>query len=233
MPPGIRQSPPPWRLVLLVAGVAAYAAAVYWTSRRPSGLTVLLAAFPFVWFAGVGAGQVLDARQGLARRTVALLPLALVLAALALSWNHLLANFRLLYLVDHVGVHAGLCWLFSRSLLPARTPLCTEMAGWVHEDMNCPRLLRYTRQVTLVWAVFFGSLAFASIMVYVVCAPATWTLFSALLCPMLTGAVFLIENAARSLFLPPKDRVGLAGTWQAVRARLDAQSGARASGRPR
>ena len=231
MSPGAYRPPLPWRLILLEAGVATYAAAVYWTSRHPSGLTVLLAAFPFVWFAGTSARQALDARQGLLRRTAALLPLVSVLAALALSWDHLLANFRLLYLLDHVGVHAGLCWLFGRSLLPGRMPLCTEMAGWVHEDMSCPRLLRYTRQVTLVWAVFFGGLAVASVAVYAACEPTTWTLFSAVLGPLLTGAVFLAENATRSLFLPPKDRLGLMGTWQAVRARLDAQAEARTPGR--
>ena len=90
--------------------------------------------------------------------------------------------------------------------------------------MTSPRLLWYTRQVTLAWALFFGLMVIASLLLFRYATPDAWTGFSAVLGPLLTGALFLIENLLRSHFLPPQDRVGLAGTWRAVQARLRDQT---------
>ena len=127
--------------------------------------------------------------------------------------------------------HAALCWIFARTLASGRTPLCTEFASWVHEDMSSPRLLWYTRQVTNAWAIFFALTAVASVVLFVYAQPSVWTFFSAVLGPALTAAVFVVENLLRSYFLPPKDRVGLAGTWRAVQARIQDQRRTRAAPR--
>ena len=201
-----------------------YALAVFWSSRHPSALTLVLAALPFVWFAAVYAKGALRSDLGSMARTRRLLPLLLAVLTLGLAWDPLLSNVRLLYLAQHVGAHAALCWLFGRTLRTGKTPLCTEFASWVHEDMSSRRLLWYTRQVTKVWTLFFGLMALASIALFTYTSAETWTAFSAVLGPILTAVVFLIENLLRSHYLPPRDRVGLAGTWRAVRARLEHQS---------
>lgn len=221
----------PWPMLLMIGGVVAYALAVYWSSLHPSAFTLLLASLPFAWVSVSIGAQGSRSDRPAWQRVASWLPTVLLLAVLVLAWDQLLRNFRLMYLTEHVAIHVGLCGVFARSLLPGRTPLCTEMASWVHEDMESPRLRWYTRQVTKAWALFFAAMAFCSIMVYLTFAPSTWTTFSAVVGPVLTGAMFVAENAARNFFLPPRDRVGLAGTWRAVRARLDAQ--ARASGRTR
>ncbi|MFD1709258.1 hypothetical protein FVQ98_08405 [Ottowia sp. GY511] len=214
----------PIPLIATLAGVALYALAVFWTSRHPSPLTLALAALPFVWFALAYAKG--GARAGLptAVRIGRLLPLIATLLALGLAWRPLLSNVRLLYLAQHIGVHAILCWLFARTLRHGCTPLCTEFASWVHEDMSSTRLLWYTRQVTFWWAMFFGLMVIASLLLFRYASPEAWTGFSAVIGPLLTGAVFLIENLLRSRFLPPQDRVGLTGTWRAIQARLRHQS---------
>lgn len=219
----------PWQrlplpMIATSVGVMVYALAVFWTSTHPSPITLALAALPFLWFAAAHAKGAADKRLSVSARLGRSVPLVILLLVLAFAWKPLLNNVRLLYLAQHVGAHAALCWLFARTLWPGRKPLCTEFAGWVHEDMTSPRLLWYTRQVTLAWALFFGLMVIASLLLFRYATPDAWTGFSAVLGPLLTGALFLIENLLRSHFLPPQDRVGLAGTWRAVQARLRDQT---------
>ncbi|MDO5623705.1 MAG: hypothetical protein Q4G71_03355 [Pseudomonadota bacterium] len=218
-PPAHRPSRPvALQALLLAAGVAAYAAAVYCSSQQTPALSLLLAVLPLAWLAAAfGASAPAGPRW---RRWARWLPLVLLGAGLVLFWPHLVANFRLLYLLQHVGIHAALAWLFAASLRPGRTPLCTELASWVHEDITVPRLMWYTRQVTWAWALFFAAMVLASLAVYALASPGAWTFFSAVLGPLLTAAMFLVENLARTYFLPPQHRLGLASTWRAVNARV-------------
>ena len=209
----------PLPLVLMGLGICAYAVAVFWSSRHPSALTLVLAAIPFVSLTAVLAKGAVHRRLSVAQRIIRALPLMVVVLVLAIAWQPLLNNVRLVYLVDHLGVHTTLCWLFARTLLPGRTPLCTEFASWVHEDMTSPKLLSYTRQVTKAWALFFASIILTSATLFVTAEFTSWIAFTAMAGPALTACFFLIENLFRSRFLPPKDRVGLVGTWRAIQAR--------------
>ena len=214
----------PAPLIATLVGVGVYAVAVFWSSRYLPPMALALAALPFVWFAAAYAKSGVASKAPLAVRCLKCLPLPILILTLVLAWQPLLNNVRLLYLAQHVGVHAALFWLFARTLWPGRTPLCTELAAWVHEDMTSPRLLWYTRQVTQVWTIFFGAMVVLSVALFRYATPETWTAFSAVIGPLLTGAVFLLENLLRNHFLPPQDRVGLAGTWRAVRARINDQA---------
>ena len=209
----------PLPLVLTGLGVCAYAIAVFWSSRHPSALTLILAAVPFVSLTTVVAKGAVQDELPVVQRVVRALPLVAVVLFLAIAWQPLLNNVRLVFLADHLGVHTTLCWLFARTLLPGRTPLCTEFASWVHEDMTSPQLLWYTRQVTKAWALFFSLTVLTSVVLFALAEFTTWIAFTTMVGPALTACFFLIENLCRSRFLPPKDRVGLAGTWRAVQAR--------------
>ena len=188
-------------------------------SRTRLPLPLVLAAIPFVSLTAVLAKGAVQRRLSVAQRIIRALPLMVVVLVLAIAWQPLLNNVRLVYLADHLGVHTTLCWLFARTLLPGRTPLCTEFASWVHEDMTSPQLLWYTRQVTKAWALFFGWIVLTSVVLFALAEFTTWIAFTTMVGPALTACFFLIENLCRSRFLPPKDRVGLAGTWRAVQAR--------------
>lgn len=214
----------PAPLIATLVGVGVYAVAVFWSSRHLPPMALALAALPFVWFAAVYAKNGLASQAPAAVRFLKCLPLLILTLTLFLAWQPLLNNVRLLYLAQHVGVHAALFWLFARTLLPGRTPLCTELAAWVHEDMTSPRLLGYTRQVTQTWTIFFGLMVVLSVLLFRYATPEIWTAFSAVVGPLMTGVVFLVENLLRNHVLPPQDRVGLAGTWRAVRARIEDQA---------
>ena len=218
-------------MVATLLGGAVYAAAVVWSNRHPSWMTLFLAVLPFAWFAVAYAKGALPSAVGLGTRLIRLMPLALILFTLGTAWTPLARNVQLLYFTQHVAIHAALFWIFARTLTKSRTPLCTELASWVHEDMTSPNLLRYTRQVTIAWTIFFALVTVGSVALFFGASAEAWTLFAAVLCPILTAAFFLIENLLRSHFLPPADRVGLAGTWRAVQARLRSQGSARAAHR--
>lgn len=210
----------PARLVWLVVCIAAYALAVYWSSAQANWVALALALLPAIWLTAAFARRAADGGRKMITRVLSTIPLLVLLAATVTWSDRLIANVRWLYLVQHVGIHAALCWVFARTLLTGRTPLCTELAAWVHDDMSSPRLLWYTRRVTFAWAVFFALMAIVSLALYVGASPKTWTVFSTGVGVALTGAFFVIENLMRSMFLPAKDRVGLIGTWRAVRHRL-------------
>jgi uncharacterized membrane protein len=200
-----------------------YALAVVWSNRHPSWFTLVLAALPFVWLATVYAKGGMRANMGVSARIGRFLPLVLMLLCLSLAWSSLTNNVRWLFFFQHVGVHGALCWVFSRTLAPGKTPLCTEFASWVHEDMNSPPLLWYTRQVTRAWAAFFAVMVAISALLFAHASADAWTIFSAVLGPILTAAFFFAENLMRFRFLPPHDRVGLIGTWRAIKARVQHQ----------
>ncbi len=204
-------------------GIGVYALAVLWTSRHPSWLTLVLAALPFLWLAAAYAKGVTRVDLSAPARLGRVVPLILVVGVLGLAWAPLATNVRVLYLIQHLGIHAALFWLFARTLSTGSTPLCTELASWVHEDMSSPALLWYTRQVTKAWAIFFALMVILSTLIFMYATQDAWMVFSAVVGPILTAALFLAENLVRSRFLPPQDRVGLAGTWRAVQARMNSQ----------
>ena len=207
--------------MLVAAGVVTYAAAAWWSSRHLPWLALALAVAPFVWLAAAFA-LARPAAGGAWRRAGRWLPLLALCAALAAGWEPLLANVLLVYLAQHVGAHAALGWMFGASLRPGRTPLCTEFASWGHWRMT-PQLVWYTRQVTRVWVAFFAGVAAVSLALFAAASPAAWMLFSSVLGPLLTAALFVVENLARRRYLPPDNRMGLMATWRAIQARARSQ----------
>lgn len=211
----------------LVAGVvlaALYALAAYWSADRSTVFILFAALLPLAWGALALARSALRPGVRPSARAWRLAPALLLLAGLPLAWQSLMDNVRLLYLLQHAGMHAALAWVFGRTLAPGRTPLCTEMASWVHEDINAPALRRYTRSVTVVWTAFFVLITALSLALYLWATARVWAIFSTAISPLLTGLLFIAENMARHWRLPPQDRVGFSGTWRAVRARLAARA---------
>lgn len=211
-------------LAALLASTVLYALAAFQSADRPTVAGLLAALLPLAWFALALARGALQPGQPVLARWGRLAPALLLLAGLPLLWQPLLDNVRLLYLLQHAGVHAALAWAFGRTLAPGRTPLCTEMASWVHEDINAPVLRRYTRAVTVVWTAFFVLVTALSLALHAWAPPRAWALFATVLAPLLTGLLFVVENLARRWYLPPQDRIGLRGTWRAVQARLAARA---------
>ena len=213
----------------MLLAVVAYGGAVYWSNRNALGLALLLGLAPVVYLAAMHARALADRRLAWPRRLLAAGPLLLLFAALVPLWPLLLRQVLLVYLVQHLVAHGSLAWLFGRTLRGGRVPLCTEMAAWVGLDVSLPRLRRYTRFVTWLWVVFFVAMCLASAAVYALLPHAGWMFFAAVLGPLATVALFLLEDLMRRACLPPQHRVGLLGTWRAMQAKFMGTGAAQAA----
>jgi uncharacterized membrane protein len=198
---------------LLAGGLTvAYIAFAHYASATPDvgPWAVLLAGAPM---AVVGFSFARESRHGM---LVWLLAVAAI-AALAWAWPHLQNPVSWLYFVQHISINAVLGLIFGRSLIRQRQPLCTMFASVVHQEMT-PALLRYTRQVTLAWTLFFAASVALSILLFFFATIEAWSVFANLLALPLVGAMFVMENEVRKHVLPPQDRVGLRDTVRAFRA---------------
>jgi uncharacterized membrane protein len=120
---------------------------------------------------------------------------------------------------QHVGFNGIMAVVFGRTLLPGRDPLVTDLARLIHEHMT-PVLLRYTRQVTVAWTLFFLGSAVVSMLLFVMAPIEAWSMFANILSLPLVGLMFVVENEVRKRVLPPEDRVGIVATFRAFRAAM-------------
>jgi uncharacterized membrane protein len=149
-----------------------------------------------------------------ARRTHHRAALAIVAAAVALAlwlgWGSLERHFPDLLFVEHAASNLFLAALFGRTLTGGREPLITTFARLVHGNLP-PEVLRYTRQVTIAWTLFFAALFVASCALYLTGERAAWSMLANFATPVGVGAMFAIEYVVRHRVLPNWERVGILG----------------------
>jgi uncharacterized membrane protein len=121
--------------------------------------------------------------------------------------------------IQSVGVNTALAFVFGRTLTGGRQPLVTKVAAMVHEEMS-PEMIRYTRQVTTAWTLFFIACALVSTGLFFFAPIEAWSVFANILSLPLIGLMFLVENEVRKRTLPKRDQVGLLGTVRALRAKF-------------
>jgi len=168
-------------------------------------------AFLALWAASAFAGK----RVNLKFPIFVLLMLATG-AAVWLFALQLRSHYQWFFLIQDSAFFILLAYYFASSLRDGREPLCTFFARHVHHTLS-PELLKYTRSVTKVWLLFFISTGCISSLLFLFASNSVWAFFTNLLMPVLVVGVFVVENACRRFFLPPTDRVGLLGTYSAIR----------------
>ena len=146
---------------------------------------------------------------------------ALVTIYLESDW--LLAHYEWVFLLQHAGIYALLCFAFGRTLPAGHTPLVTGLARMVHDTMT-PALIGYTRGVTWAWTIYFGATSVLSVLLFWLAPTATWSAFAYLLSPVLLVLMFAAEYAVRFLVLPASDRAGPLEAIQAYRRRSASSS---------
>jgi hypothetical protein len=70
------------------------------------------------------------------------------------------------------AIVAFVCYGFARTLAPGRVPLITRMAAAMESLESDPRLLRYTRGLTLAWSVLLGALMVFNLVLAALAVPA-------------------------------------------------------------
>lgn len=141
-------------------------------------------------------------------RIPALLLAGAAAAALARYWTLLAAHLSWLYLLQQAGFYGLLGAMFGRSLLHGSVPLCTHWATLVHGPLP-PAMVRYTRQVTTAWTVFFALLTVAHVLLFQLAPLPVWSAFANFLCLPLVAAMFIGEYVVRGLRLPDIEHAGI------------------------
>jgi len=124
------------------------------------------------------------------------------------GWAQLEKKFSMVYLIQECGMYSLLAFGFGRSLGPGNLALCTRLADRLHGPLS-PREVRYTRQVTVAWAVFFGALTLTILGLYAFASLTVWSLFVNFIALPLVGLMFVAEYAVRRHALPETERRGI------------------------
>jgi uncharacterized membrane protein len=127
---------------------------------------------------------------------------------LVIYWPFLKTHYEWSDLIQQVGAYAMVATGFGRSLLPGRTPLCTQLGLQIHGNQT-PVELRYTRYATWVWFLFYTALAVAIGIVYFQASPRVWSLFTNFGSFGLIAALFLADHGLRRLVLPRRPGGGM------------------------
>ncbi len=186
-------------------------------SATPDALDALVAIVPLLGLAFLIAWRS-------SRRAIMLALFLAACAGLYATSTWLVTHSHWIFLLQHAGMYALLCGAFGRTLRAGRTPMVTGFANLMHRALS-PALIRYTRSVTWAWAVYFGSTAALSLLLFWLAPIAVWSVFANLLGIPLLVLMFVGEYAVRCAVLPPADR---AGPLAAIRAYRQASSGSTA-----
>jgi uncharacterized membrane protein len=141
--------------------------------------------------------------------------LVTVLGALLLYdvWPLLEKNFSVVYLLQECGMDGLLAVGFGGSLRAGRVALCTRLADKLHGPLSAAEI-RYTRQVTLAWTVFFAALGVITVALYWEAPLAVWSAFVSFMTLPLMAAMFAAEYLVRGRVLPQTERRGLVATMR-------------------
>jgi uncharacterized membrane protein len=139
--------------------------------------------------------------------------LAAVAAAflLRIFWPVFAQNFSIVYLIQQAGFYSIMAVTFGRSLRTGRIPLCTQLADRVHGPLS-ELELRYTRNVTLAWVIFFLLNLAATFLLYRFAPLRIWSFFVNFCSLPLILCMFVAEYLVRRRVLPQVQRSGLMAT---------------------
>ena len=131
-------------------------------------------------------------------------------AAAALIWWLVVEGHGLYALfVPPAAIPAALFFLFAGSLRAGQTPLITRIATIMHDGPLPDDLVRYTRQVTMLWAAVCAALFLSAVLLAWFASPRLWSLMTNVVHYLVLGAVFLLEYAWRRIRFRHHEHLGL------------------------
>ena len=143
------------------------------------------------------------------RRLLMLLLCVAVGGMLGVFWGVLQRNFSWVYFLQHVGTNVMLAAVFGATLVRGRQPLVTKLAEVIHRGSLAPEVLRYTRQVTLAWMLFFLLVSLVSSVLFCCASIEAWSVFANFLTFPLILLMFAVEYAVRLRMLPNQEHHGI------------------------
>jgi len=139
-------------------------------------------------------------------------------------WGMLERNFSWAYFIQHAGTNLMLAAVFGVTLARDRQALCSRFAEAVHGSLE-PEVLRYTRQLTLAWTLFFIALSVVSALLFAFNPIETWSIFANFMTFPLVILMFIVEFLIRLRMLPNLERHnildGILAFWKTHPERSD------------
>ncbi|MRS98445.1 hypothetical protein GJQ57_07200 [Ralstonia pickettii] len=178
-----------------VCAVVAYQVGAHYAAATPSahGLGLAMALVPPLAIALVAAMR--------SRHRARLLPLwLLVCGALWMARAPLAAHFDWGLYLEHASFNMMMAYVFGRTLVAGREPLCTRFARMVHGTLT-PGIARYARRITLVWTLFFLATTAVSTLLFATASTVAWSTFANYLSLPLVGVMFVAEYLCRRIVL--------------------------------
>lgn len=122
---------------------------------------------------------------------------ASMVCAAFFNWPVLLARLDWIYLIEHAVANGAMCWFFAHTLFAGRTPVITTLARTIHPVLP-PKIVCYTRQVTIAWALFFAVQIVVSMLIFNLGSVKAWSLFANILNWPLVALMFVAEYGFRT-----------------------------------
>jgi uncharacterized membrane protein len=122
-------------------------------------------------------------------------------------WGTLERNIAWVYFIQHAGTNVMLAAVFGLTLVRGRQPLCTRLAEAVRGSVG-PDVVRYTRQVTLAWTLFFVAISLVSMALFLSGSVGAWSVFANFLWLPLILLMFGAEYLVRLRRLPHLEHNG-------------------------
>lgn len=165
------------------------------------GLTLLLVVAPWIvalfatLFTTLISSTIRQARPLQAALVVATL---VAMAVVGLRYGQRLgAHAELLLYLENLGFMLALASLFASTLRADGEALITRLARTTRVGDMPPRVVAYTRRLTLVWAMFFVADAGVSSVFFFTQPHAVWSAFVNLATWPLVATLFVVEYAVR------------------------------------
>jgi len=137
-------------------------------------------------------------------------------------WGVLERNFSWVYFLQHAGTNVMLAAVFGVTLGRGRQALCTRFAEVVHGSL-APEEVRYSRQVTLAWMLFFLAISLISSVLFFFVSIEVWSVFANFLSFPLILLMFAAEYGIRRRKLPHQKKHsimdGMLAYWKTPAAR--------------
>lgn len=151
------------------------------------------------------------------RRAVLLPLVAMAAAGLWLARGALVRHYEWGLFLEHVLFNGALGFLFGRTLVQGRVPLCTQFAALVRGNPLAPEIAVYTRRVTAAWTLFFAFVFAVSTLLFATVPIEVWSTFANYLTLPLTALMFIAEHACRRFALPGVRSSGMVASIRAYR----------------
>jgi len=147
------------------------------------------------------------------QRALALAAALALLAGAIGSWQGLLQQPALIYLLQNVGMQALMAGVFGHTLLPGREPLIAQLARRIHRDDYSEPIARYARAATAAWALYFVAMGLASVLIYRWASLPAWSWFVNFWSFVTLGAMAVGEYTVRRWRLRDIRHISL---WQSL-----------------